>query len=349
MVVPFFNDIRQEIIRILDEAEDEILVAVYWFTNHALFDKLCDKVRAKKKVELIVHNDFINNRAAGLNFQNFIDLGGLLYFSDSDNPMHNKFCVVDRKILINGSYNWTYFAENKNSENILLIKEEQAAVDAFRNEFLNLREKLQQVHTVTKITRFELEEFNDLSAKEYLANDIIYEAFATNKPEIIETAFNLSPDNIKVQQIAVKLELTKKRRLKYSIGASLKNDGYLVGVPKDTILPVLISSIVYTSVDNQVACNSTLHYGDNDLASLNKTMPGKGLNGKASGLVVNGLPTKPAGEAKLKFTFAVDIYGSLKVKFYSLDNGRSDYFTTDINGLLTDEPLDLSSTDETTK
>lgn len=40
MVVPFFKDIPQEIIKALDEATDEILIAVYWFTNHELFDKL---------------------------------------------------------------------------------------------------------------------------------------------------------------------------------------------------------------------------------------------------------------------------------------------------------------------
>lgn len=347
MVVPFFNDIRQEIIKAIDEATDEILVAVYWFTNHELFDKLCDKVRDGKKVELIVHNDFINNREAGLNFQNFIDLGGQFYFSDSDNPMHNKFCVIDSKTLINGSYNWTYFAENKNSENILLIKDEQNTIDAFKNEFQNLKQQLQQVDTVKKLSRFELDEFNGLSAKEYLANDIIYEARATNRPEIVETAFKLSPDNIKVQQTAVRLDLTKKRKLKCSIGASLKDNKYLVGVEKGTILPVSISRIVHTSADNQVTCGSTLHYGDNDLASMNKTMPGKGSNGKIGGVVVRGLPSKPQGEAELKFIFTIDLYGSLKVRFYSLDNGRSDYFSVNVNGLLADEQV-TDNTNETT-
>lgn len=106
---------------------------MYWFTNHELFSNLCNKLETGLTVELIVHNDFINNGEAGLNFQKFIDLGGNLFFSNSDNPMHNKFCVIDEKILINGSYNWTYFAENKNSENILIVKNEQQTTSAFRN------------------------------------------------------------------------------------------------------------------------------------------------------------------------------------------------------------------------
>jgi hypothetical protein len=347
MVIPFFKDIRKEIIKTLDEAESDIFVAVYWFTNHELFDKLCEKVREGKKVELIVHNDFINNREAGLNFQNFIDLGGQFYFSDSDNPMHNKFCVIDSKTLINGSYNWTYFAENKNSENILLIKDEQKTVEAFKNEFKNLKQQLLQIKTVKKLSQFELDEFNGLSAKEYLANDIIYEARETNRPEIVETAFKLSPDNIKVQQTAVRLDLTKKRKLKCSIGASLKGNKYLVGVEKGTTLPVSISRIVYTSEDNQVTCGSTLYYGDNDLANMNKTMPGKGSNGKIGGVVVRGLPPKPEGETELKFIFTIDLFGSLKVRFYSLENGMSDYFLANVNGLLAEEVV-TDNTDEST-
>lgn len=336
MVVPYFTDIRQAIIKSLDETTEEILVAVYWFTNHELFNKLCEKVKEGIKVELIVHNDFINNRDAGLNFQNFIDLGGQLYFSNTNNPMHNKFCIIDDKILINGSYNWTYFAENKNSENILLIKEEAKTILAFKDEFTNIKEQLQQVRLVKKLTHFELEEFNGLSSKEYLANDIIYEAKATNRPEIVESAFKISPDNIKVQETAVKLNLTKKRKLKCSVGADLKGDEYIVGVEKGTVLPVSMTRIVRTSVDNQVICSSTLYYGDNQKASMNKKMPGKSVNKREGGVSVSGLPLKPEGEAELKFIFTIDIYGNLKVKLYSLDNGRSDYFNVDVNGLLAD-------------
>ena len=105
MVTAHFKNIRQNIIDNLDNATDEIIVAMYWFTNHDLFNKLCEKIQDGINVKIIIHNDFINNRDAGLNFQHFIDLGGHFYFSDPNNPMHNKFCVIDNKVLINGSYN----------------------------------------------------------------------------------------------------------------------------------------------------------------------------------------------------------------------------------------------------
>jgi phosphatidylserine/phosphatidylglycerophosphate/cardiolipin synthase-like enzyme len=81
------------------------------------------------KCELIIHNDYINNRETGLPFQKFIDAGGKFYFSDEENPMHNKFCIIDNQVLINGSYNWTYYAESKNRENVLIIKDEKDVIE----------------------------------------------------------------------------------------------------------------------------------------------------------------------------------------------------------------------------
>ena len=121
MVNTYFNNIRSHILNELEAAEKVIWVAVYWFTNQELFNKLLYKLNQGVKVELIIHNDYINNRDTGLAFQKLIEAGCSFYFSDDDNPMHNKFCIIDQKVLINGSYNWTYYAESKNSENILII------------------------------------------------------------------------------------------------------------------------------------------------------------------------------------------------------------------------------------
>ncbi|MBF0504370.1 MAG: phospholipase D family protein [Candidatus Omnitrophica bacterium] len=35
--------------------------------------------------------------------------------------MHNKFAIIDRKVLITGSFNWTRTAQEKNEENLLII------------------------------------------------------------------------------------------------------------------------------------------------------------------------------------------------------------------------------------
>ena len=38
--------------------------------------------------------------------------------------MHNKFAIIDGKLLINGSFNWTYQATKKNFENVVVTNNE---------------------------------------------------------------------------------------------------------------------------------------------------------------------------------------------------------------------------------
>ena len=68
MVTSFFTNIRQEIVNELMTAKSDIKVAVCWFTCKELFNLLCDKLKDKIPVTLIVLNDSINNRVDGLNF-----------------------------------------------------------------------------------------------------------------------------------------------------------------------------------------------------------------------------------------------------------------------------------------
>jgi len=48
--------------------------------------------------------------------------------------MHNKICIVDSKLLLTGSYNWTYAAENDNAE-ALITTDDPVTVAAFQTEF----------------------------------------------------------------------------------------------------------------------------------------------------------------------------------------------------------------------
>ena len=48
--------------------------------------------------------------------------------------MHHKFMIIDNRVLLTGSYNWTY---NTNAENLLLIQA-QEVVEHFEGEYLRL-------------------------------------------------------------------------------------------------------------------------------------------------------------------------------------------------------------------
>ena len=48
--------------------------------------------------------------------------------------MHNKFAIIDGKVLITGSFNWTLTAEERNEENLLIITDE-ATIEKYKARF----------------------------------------------------------------------------------------------------------------------------------------------------------------------------------------------------------------------
>ena len=149
MIQAHFLNIRTELLKELNSAEKSLKIAVAWFTNHELFDALLLKCKENISVELILINDSINLRQYGLDFNEFINRGGSLYFGNKENLMHHKFCIIDDKVLINGSYNWTYWAESKNKENITIFKNEENVLQAFNNEFRNLVAENNSIETIS--------------------------------------------------------------------------------------------------------------------------------------------------------------------------------------------------------
>jgi hypothetical protein len=318
MILSYFQNIRKNIISEIENGHKSISIAVYWFTNQELFDLLLQKLSVGVKIELIIHNDYINNRETGLAFQKFIDQGGKFYFSDEENPMHNKFCIIDNKVLINGSYNWTYYAENKNRENILLIKDEEKVIGDFETEFKRLVSLIKPVNEVRQFTKFEVEENNALKIKDYLVHDMIYQGKETNNYELVKNAFEIAPENLNIQRIANEIGLTKKFKLKHSVGVLIEHNNVRFIAVKGASIPATYTTIVKTSFENQDRIDTDILFGESQKASENKKLVRK--------MTLNGLPKKPAGETKVKFIFSIDNNGKLRIQMLSLDNGKVEIY-----------------------
>jgi phosphatidylserine/phosphatidylglycerophosphate/cardiolipin synthase-like enzyme len=65
------------------------------------------------------------------------DAGIPVKIDDTRHHMHHKFAIVDKEILVNGSYNWTRSADEYNHENLIITKDE-ALVKDFTQEFKKL-------------------------------------------------------------------------------------------------------------------------------------------------------------------------------------------------------------------
>lgn len=53
--------------------------------------------------------------------------------------MHNKYCIIDNKIVIDGSYNWSNSAK-KNEEHIFVVESELVA-NLYKENFKRLMDE----------------------------------------------------------------------------------------------------------------------------------------------------------------------------------------------------------------
>lgn len=156
MTTAVFKDIEKLILINLQKANSNIKVAVAWFTNPVLFQVLLEKRIEGKNVELILSDDKINFTNKGIDFQNFIDLDGGIHISKFPHLMHHKFCVIDGRLLISGSYNWTKSAELRNLENVI-VSTDLGLINQFIEEFDKIKERTEKVISIDKI---ELHEYS---------------------------------------------------------------------------------------------------------------------------------------------------------------------------------------------
>ncbi|MFQ5850936.1 MAG: phospholipase D family protein [Candidatus Binatia bacterium] len=135
------------IIRELDRAQREVLVAVYAFTSDELAWALVKVNRRGIKVRVVLDQEFDEgnefSKGAFLEQQGLLirRVSGLSKRDQESGLMHQKFAVIDRRIVLTGSYNWTSAAENFNDENLLLFRDAGPLAEEYRKEFFRLWER----------------------------------------------------------------------------------------------------------------------------------------------------------------------------------------------------------------
>lgn len=121
-----FKGIQDKIINALNEARVSIVVAMSWFSNNALLDKLVQKQNEGVEVRVVIYDD-------GINKIHGVDLSRLKTVykvkAERGGIMHNKFCVIDNQLVITGSYNWTNNAETRNDENVTVQYDPKSATE----------------------------------------------------------------------------------------------------------------------------------------------------------------------------------------------------------------------------
>lgn len=136
MVNVYFDNIENIISQQITSSKKKTFVAVAWFTNNTLFNDLICATKRNVELKVVILDDILNRNEFGLDFGLLAQNGADVRLANQKNgTMHNKFCVIDDKV-ITGSFNWTYHA-NKNHENIIIV-DEPGVVDSYCEQFEKL-------------------------------------------------------------------------------------------------------------------------------------------------------------------------------------------------------------------
>jgi phosphatidylserine/phosphatidylglycerophosphate/cardiolipin synthase-like enzyme len=133
------DNLQKVILEYLDSAQVSVTVAVAWFTDTTLFRKLLEVQERGVNVQLIITNHQFNHDS-GNNYHLVKENGGMFLQIGGDyKTMHHKFCIVDYKILLQGSFNWTRKANQSNNETLIVIQDDFQAINEFTEEFERLK------------------------------------------------------------------------------------------------------------------------------------------------------------------------------------------------------------------
>jgi phosphatidylserine/phosphatidylglycerophosphate/cardiolipin synthase-like enzyme len=122
--VPYFeifvDNIQDEIYKRLNAATQSICIAMAYFTDIGVIELLQRKAKEGLTIEILTHYEDVIS-APLMKIKNNI---GKIYFIKygGKKKMHLKICVIDSKVAINGSYNFTNQAR-ENDESIAIFDE----------------------------------------------------------------------------------------------------------------------------------------------------------------------------------------------------------------------------------
>jgi len=115
----------EAIIKELDKAKTSIFVQAYSFTSAPIAKGLLNARKRGVKIGVILDK---SQRRKQYSAADFVANSGILTKIDSQHAIaHNKVIIIDREIVITGSFNFTKAAEESNAENLLVIHDTKLA------------------------------------------------------------------------------------------------------------------------------------------------------------------------------------------------------------------------------
>jgi phosphatidylserine/phosphatidylglycerophosphate/cardiolipin synthase-like enzyme len=117
----------------IGKARKEVLVQAYSFTSVPIAKALLEAKKRGVKVEAVLDKSQRKERYTAATFLH--NSGVPVRIDDKHAIAHNKIIIIDRQTLITGSFNFTKAAEEKNAENLLIIKGNRELAGKYLNNY----------------------------------------------------------------------------------------------------------------------------------------------------------------------------------------------------------------------
>ena len=119
----------EAIVQAIHGAQQQVLVQAYSFTSAPIAKALLDAHKRGVKILAVLDKSNETDKYSAATF--LVNAGIQTLIDDQHAIAHNKIMVIDSATIITGSFNFTKAAEEKNAENLLVITEAPALVQAY--------------------------------------------------------------------------------------------------------------------------------------------------------------------------------------------------------------------------
>ena len=136
-VVFFPNEQNQlKVINMISQAKNTLEVCMFTMTNNQLYIAVEQAKKNGVKVRVITDDECTKQKGSDIYK---LVINGIPVKTDHNAQfhMHHKFVVIDEKVLLTGSFNWTVQAVKNNNENVLMLYNKEIA-NEYTKEFNRL-------------------------------------------------------------------------------------------------------------------------------------------------------------------------------------------------------------------
>lgn len=137
----FENNARQDrydlnmFLQYLASGNKSLDICVFTITYNKIVDVILREFRDGVKVRIISDNDKAHDK--GSDIYRLAQAGIPIKTDLTEAHMHHKFAVIDGKLVMNGSFNWTMSAQSRNFENVVISNDTEMAKE-FQRHFDHL-------------------------------------------------------------------------------------------------------------------------------------------------------------------------------------------------------------------